>query len=160
MRMFTACGFIGIALLVAAAPENPPPAPPEDAPTPEAAPDTPAPAPKSPGTAALPEVTVTATRSPAEPFNVPYAVDILDNATLADNQARTVPESLKETPGIHVQKTAQGHGSPILRGFTGNRNVFLIDGIRLNNSCWRDGPVQYWNTVDPYLVDRIEIVRG
>ncbi|MFH1024948.1 MAG: TonB-dependent receptor, partial [Planctomycetota bacterium] len=47
-----------------------------------------------------------------------------------------------------------------LRGFTGNRNVFLIDGIRLNNSCWRDGPVQYWNTVDPYLVDRIEIVRG
>jgi len=48
-----------------------------------------------------------------------------------------------------VQKTSQGQGSPFIRGFTGFRTLFLIDGIRLNNSAFRDGPNQYWNTVDP-----------
>jgi hemoglobin/transferrin/lactoferrin receptor protein len=59
-----------------------------------------------------------------------------------------------------VQKTSYGQGSPYIRGFTGFRNVFLIDGIRLNNSVFRDGPNQYWNTIDPYTIDRLEVVKG
>jgi hemoglobin/transferrin/lactoferrin receptor protein len=58
-----------------------------------------------------------------------------------------VPESLAREPGVMVQKTAHGQGSPYLRGFTSQRTLFLIDGIRLNNSVFREGPNQYWNTV-------------
>jgi outer membrane receptor protein involved in Fe transport len=36
----------------------------------------------------------------------------------------------------------------------------LVDGIRLNNSTFRLGPNQYVNTIDPYGLDQIEIVRG
>jgi len=63
-------------------------------------------------------------------------------------------------PSVMVQKTAYGQGSPFLRGFTGFRTLCLIDGIRLNHSVFRDGPNQYWNTVDPLSVRDYELVMG
>jgi hemoglobin/transferrin/lactoferrin receptor protein len=36
----------------------------------------------------------------------------------------------------------------------------LIDGVRLNNSVFRSGPNQYWNTVDGFSLDRIEVQKG
>jgi len=59
-----------------------------------------------------------------------------------------------------VQKTAAGQGSPYIRGYTGFRNLALIDGVRLNNSTFRDGPNQYWNTIDAYGLEAIELTRG
>ncbi len=112
-------------------------------------------------TAEVPEILVTATRSAADPVNTPAAVSVITAADLRERQmTRTLPEALRETPGIMVQKTAHGHGSPYIRGFTSFRNLFLIDGIRLNNSVFRPGPNQYWNTVDPLSLDRLEVVRG
>ena len=67
---------------------------------------------------------------------------------------------LRDVTGIMIQETAFGQGSPYIRGFTGFRNVFLVDGIRLNNSVFREGPNQYWNTVDPFSLDRLEVVKG
>ncbi len=66
----------------------------------------------------------------------------------------------REVPGVIVQKTGHGQGSPFLRGFTGFRTLLLIDGIRLNNSVFRDGPNQYWNTVDPFTIGQLEIIKG
>ncbi len=109
----------------------------------------------------LEEIIVTATRSELAIGDAPYSVSTLSDTTLREKrQVRTIPESLRELPGIMVQKTAHGQGSPFIRGFTGFRNLMLIDGIRLNNSVFRDGPNQYWNTVDPLSVSRMEIVRG
>ena len=51
-------------------------------------------------------------------------------------------------PGVLVQKTAPLQSSPYIRGFTGYRNLMLIDAIRLNNSAMRAGPNQYWSTID------------
>jgi hemoglobin/transferrin/lactoferrin receptor protein len=34
----------------------------------------------------------------------------------------------------------------------------LIDGIRFNNSTFREGPNQYWNTIDPFALDRVEVL--
>lgn len=93
-------------------------------------------------------------------FNAPYNVDRISSSEIEGKLSRTVPEALKEIGGVSIQKTAQGHGSPFIRGFTGFRNVLLIDGIRLNNSVFRDGPNQYWNTVDEFLIDRLELIRG
>jgi hemoglobin/transferrin/lactoferrin receptor protein len=36
----------------------------------------------------------------------------------------------------------------------------LVDGIRLNNSTFRDGPNQYWSTVDALAVEQLEVVKG
>jgi hemoglobin/transferrin/lactoferrin receptor protein len=113
------------------------------------------------GVQELEQIVVTATRLPVRAFDVPamaYADSAADVQQLY--QSRTLPEALSEVPGVLVQKTSNGQGSPFIRGFTGFRNVLLIDGIRLNNSVFRDGPNQYWNTVDTYSISRIEVLKG
>nr|MBA2760678.1 TonB-dependent receptor [Segetibacter sp.] len=62
--------------------------------------------------------------------------------------------------GVFVQKTNHGGGAPFLRGLTGNQTLILIDGIRLNNSTFRYGPNQYFNTIDPFNINSIEVVKG
>jgi len=73
---------------------------------------------------------------------------------------RTLPESLAEIPGIQVQKTNHGGGSPYLRGVTGNQILTLVDGIRMNNSTFRYGPNQYLNTLDGFAVSHIDLALG
>jgi len=58
------------------------------------------------------------------------------------------------------EKTAHGQGSPFIRGFTGYRNLLLIDGIRLNNAIFRAGPNQYWSTVDSLSIASLEVLKG
>ena len=109
----------------------------------------------------LEEVVVTATRSRKDSFEIPYLVTVLDEKDMTERSLfRTTPESLRDIPGVMLQKTGHGQGSPFIRGFTGFRTLFLIDGIRLNNSVFRDGPNQYWNTVDPLSIHRLELVKG
>lgn len=109
----------------------------------------------------LPEMVVTPTRSLGAEVEMPFSVDVVSGHQLqVDRPVPNVPEALNELTSVMVQKTAHGQGSPYLRGFTGFRTLFLIDGIRLNNSTFREGPNQYWATVDPYSLDRLEIVRG
>ncbi|MES2657300.1 MAG: TonB-dependent receptor [Verrucomicrobiota bacterium] len=103
---------------------------------------------------------VTASRTEQAETTAPYTVDYIDAQFFEDNDRRTLPESLQYTPGVLVQKTAYGHGSPFIRGFTGRQNLLLVDGIRVNNSTYRSGPVQYWNTVDPLSLDHIELIKS
>jgi len=106
------------------------------------------------------EVVVTATRVEEQVFSVPQAVTRMDRQEIEEGIYRTTPEALMQQPGILVQKTAHGHGSPFIRGLTGQHVLILVDGIRLNNSTFRFGPNQYLSTVDPASIDHLEIVRG
>lgn len=106
-------------------------------------------------------VVVTATRMAEDPFEVPFATTILDGDFIRHRlQARTTPESLRFVPGISVQKTAHGQGSPKFRGQTGFQTLLLVDGIRINDSTWRSGNVEYWNHLDALSFERFEILRG
>ena len=109
----------------------------------------------------LADIIVTATRRDTTLFDAPYSADAFGFDYIQSRKMpRTVPEILAEDPSVMVQKTGHGQGSPFIRGFTGFRTLFLIDGVRLNNSTFRDGPNQYWNTVDPLTISRLEVVRG
>ena len=106
-------------------------------------------------------VVVTATRSPQDPFELPYSTTQLGSPRITgEQQARSTPEMLKEIPGVSVQKTAHGQGSPKIRGQTGFQTLLLVDGVRMNDSTWRSGNVEYWSHVDPYSVAGFELVRG
>jgi hemoglobin/transferrin/lactoferrin receptor protein len=108
----------------------------------------------------LEPLVITATRSASALGNVPYSGTYFSSEDFRENTIRTLPDALRYTPGVLVQKTAHGHGSPFIRGFTGRQNLFLIDGVRFNNSTFRGGPVQYWNTVDPFSLDHFELIRS
>jgi outer membrane cobalamin receptor len=106
------------------------------------------------------DVVITATRKSTAAAVLPYAVNVLDQNSIQTQLSRTVPESLSGVPGLFIQKTNHGGGSPFLRGLTGNQSLILVDGIRLNNSIFRFGPNQYLTLVDPYLVEKIEVIKG
>ena len=59
-----------------------------------------------------------------------------------------------------LQQTTSAQISPIIRGFTGQSNVYLVDGVRFNVGQWRSGPTQYMAWIDGGPVDTIEVVRG
>lgn len=108
----------------------------------------------------LPPVVVTASRV-SEPVNkLAASAAQITSDELFENQARTLPEALDRTPGVMVQKTSYGQGSPYIRGFTGFRTLMLVDGIRLNSPVFREGANQYWNTVDSFSLDSMELLKG
>jgi hemoglobin/transferrin/lactoferrin receptor protein len=111
--------------------------------------------------ARAPEVVVTATRSERIALEVPYSTRRYElDAPLREGIDRTVGEVLRNEPGVLLQKTGPGQDSPYIRGLTGYHTLWLVDGIRLNNSVWRAGPNQYSATIDPFLLQRLELVRG
>ena len=114
----------------------------------------------APGRAAPAELT-TQLRHWALEFDTPSAVSVQDGASIRQRRmSRSATDALLHLPGVLVQKTAPLQASPFVRGFTGYRNLLLIDGIRLNNAAMRSGPNQYWSTIDSYTIDRLELVRG
>lgn len=105
-------------------------------------------------------VVVTATRGERALFDSPSSIETLTAREIEEAAFRTLPDTLRYVPGVMVQKTGHAQGSPYIRGFTGFRNLLLVDGIRLNNSAFSDGPNQYWSTVDPLSIERLEVVKG
>ncbi len=108
----------------------------------------------------FPEVNVTAARGERTPIDLPYSISPLVLGEETGLRFRTLPEAVDALPGVMTQKTSHGQGSPYIRGLTSFHTLLLIDGVRLNNSVFRSGPNQYWNTVDPFSLERVELVRG
>lgn len=92
--------------------------------------------------------------------DVPAGVSIIGPRELAARPYQVLPQILREEAGVSVQQTTTSAGSPIIRGFTGQSNVYLVDGVRLNTSMWRSGPVQYMGWLSRSNVERLELVRG
>ncbi len=106
----------------------------------------------------LDTLVVTPTARRASILDVPFTVDRITEERL--RLQRTFPEALRDIPGVMTQSTGTAQGSPFIRGFTGFRTLLLIDGIRVNNSVFRDGPNQYAGTIDPLGLSGIEVVKG
>ncbi len=106
------------------------------------------------------EVVVTAQRMPQLAYESPQASSVLNQSQLEQYAPRSAAEALLGLPGVWVQKTNHGGGSPFIRGMTGNQALQMIDGIRLNNAISRYGPNQYFNTIDPNSIQQIEVTRG
>lgn len=108
----------------------------------------------------LDEVVVTALRTETKIIIIPSAITVVTSDYISSRLSRITPEVLMGTVGVFVQKTNHGGGSSFIRGLTGNQIFLLIDGIRLNNNTLRYGPLQYFNTVDPFSISRIEVLKN
>lgn len=106
------------------------------------------------------EVVEVSKRIPEDTFKTDRSVSVLDKKSIKEQNPRTIPEALTNAPGVFVQHTNSGGGSPIIRGMVGPQVLIAVDGIRFNNSTYRTGPVQYLNLIDPYSVDQVEVLRG
>ncbi len=80
------------------------------------------------------------------------------NITFQQNQ--TSADLLASTGEISLQKSQQGGGSPMLRGFAANRVLLVLDGIRLNNAIYRSGNLQNIISVDAQSLEKVDILFG
>ena len=87
---------------------------------------------------------------------------VVDGEELRATGRRSLPQAIAAAagPGYWLQETNLGGGSAFIRGVTGNQVLILVDGVRLNDSTTRFGPNQIMNTIDPAIVERVEVTRG
>ena len=114
----------------------------------------------------LPQVTVTATRTEAAPFDVPASVDVIDGARVhaAGRPEVNLSESLGLVPGV-TARDRQNYAQDLqlsIRGF-GARSTFGVRGVRLYvdgiPATMPDGQGQL-SHIDLTSAGRIEVLRG
>lgn len=61
---------------------------------------------------------------------------------------------------VFVQKSQLGGGSPMIRGFSANRLLYAVDGVRMNTAIFRSGNLQNVISLDPFALKSTEILFG
>ena len=67
---------------------------------------------------------------------------------------------LKEREIFLYKKSQLGGGSPMIRGFSTNRLLITVDGVRMNNAIFRSGNLQNVISIDPFSIKNTEITLG
>ncbi len=107
----------------------------------------------------LNDVIVYANKFPEKSKRMAQTVTVINNRNLLNNQPNTA-DVLINSGNIFVQKSQQGGGSPVIRGFEASRVLLMVDGVRLNNAIYRAGHLQNIISIDNISLERIEILYG
>jgi iron complex outermembrane receptor protein len=106
-------------------------------------------------------VIVTATRFEDRYVDKPVNVSVITAEDIKNSTARTVPELLRQLPGIRARDNS---GSPNvqvdMRGFgiSGDQNTLvLLDGVRISEN---EQTTVNWAGIPLNAIERIEIMRG
>lgn len=73
---------------------------------------------------------------------------------------QTMADLLGTTGEVFIQKSQQGGGSPMIRGFATNRVLIVVDGVRMNNAIYRSGNLQNVISLDPLALEDAEVIFG
>jgi len=106
-------------------------------------------------------IVVTASRQEQESSRTPVPITVIDRIQIEQAQPEKLADLFKQIPGVEVSGEGPFRGLPVIRGFSSNRVLILVDGQRLNNA--RESTV--FAGIQPGLVDlnqveRIEVLRG
>ena len=107
----------------------------------------------------LNEVLVNTYKFPEKRKRVAQSILSINNKSLLNFQPNTA-DVLINTGAVFVQKSQQGGGSPIIRGFEASRVLLMVDGVRLNNAIYRTGHLQNIITIDNMILDRMDVLYG
>jgi hemoglobin/transferrin/lactoferrin receptor protein len=108
----------------------------------------------------LDEVVLSASRGKETRSRIAETIAITSRAEIRKMAPQTSADLLAHLPGIKVQKTQMGGGSPVIRGMEANRVLLVVDGVRMNNAIYRSGHLQSSITVSPTVLERTEIIYG
>ncbi|HCD5781730.1 ferrichrome ABC transporter [Klebsiella aerogenes] len=110
----------------------------------------------APTIAAKRSATATKTDTPIE--KTPQSISVVTNEEMQMHQFQSVKEALGYTPGVTVSSrgASNTYDFVIIRGFSSvglNQNNYL-DGLKLQGDFYNDA------VVDPYMLERVEVMRG
>jgi vitamin B12 transporter len=108
---------------------------------------------------ALPTVVVTPIRLPTPESEVGSSVTVITDEEIQRKQGRTLPDALKDVPGLNVVQTGGPGGttSVFIRGANANQTKVFIDGIDATDRATGTFNFEHILTWD---LDRVEVVRG
>ena len=108
----------------------------------------------------LNQVVVSASKFEQSKRDIPQTIVSLSAKDIALANPQTSADILESTGNIFVQKSQLGGGSPIIRGFSTNRLLITIDGVRMNNAIFRGGNLQNVISIDPFAIHNTEVTLG
>ncbi len=108
----------------------------------------------------LDEVVVSNTKWKQSKRQISKKITSINQNNISNSNPQTTADLVSKSGNIFVQKSQQGGGSPIIRGFSTNRILITVDGIRMNNAIFRSGNLQNIISIDPLALQSAEIISG
>lgn len=108
----------------------------------------------------LQEVFLVASKGKEKRSRIAEQLEAISFQNIQKLNPQTAADVLADIPGVKVQKSQFGGGSPVIRGMEANRVLLVIDGVRMNNAIYRKGHLQNSITVSPSQLDRVEVIFG
>lgn len=108
----------------------------------------------------LDEVVLSVNRQKEARSRIAKQVEINSEYSIQQLAPQSSADLLSRFPGVRVQKSQAGGGSPVLRGMEANRVLLVVDGVRMNNAIYRSGHLQNSITVAPSILERTEVIFG
>jgi hemoglobin/transferrin/lactoferrin receptor protein len=106
------------------------------------------------------QVVVSASKWSQIAREIPLKITPIAKSQIDFYNPQTAADLLAISGDVFVQKSQQGGGSPMIRGFATNRLLIAVDGVRMNNAIFRGGNLQNVISIDPFAVDRAEVLFG
>ncbi|NQU54573.1 MAG: TonB-dependent receptor [Bacteroidetes bacterium] len=108
----------------------------------------------------LDEIVVSVNRWEQSKAEIPHTIKSIQVEDILHTNPQTTADLLGIKGGVFIQKSQMGGGSPMIRGFSANRVLIVVDGIRMNNAIYRSGNLHNVISLDANSLESTEIIFG
>lgn len=108
----------------------------------------------------LEEIIISASKFKQSKRDIPQKIININASSIQLNNPQTSADLLEHTGQVYIQKSQLGGGSPMIRGFSTNRLLISVDGVRMNNAIFRGGNLQNVISIDPFSIQKTEVTLG
>ena len=113
-----------------------------------------------PSSFSLDDVVVSATKWRQSNKEIPGKISRITAKDVVLSNPQTTADLLASSGEVFIQKSQQGGGSPMIRGFSTNRLLYSVDGVRMNTAIFRSGNIQNVISLDAFATENTEIMFG
>ncbi len=111
-------------------------------------------------TEGLQEIVISASKFEQSKKDIPQKIESINAESIQFTNPQTSADVLETSGNVYIQKSQLGGGSPMIRGFSTNRLLITIDGVRMNNAIFRGGNLQNVIAIDPFSIQNVEVTLG
>jgi hemoglobin/transferrin/lactoferrin receptor protein len=106
------------------------------------------------------EIKINSKKIKIDKNQTPSQIEVISKEKIEFQNFQNTADMLANSGSLFVQKSQQGAGSPVIRGFEASRVLLLVDGVRMNNLIFRSGHLQNVITVDENFLETALIQFG
>lgn len=113
-----------------------------------------------PTSISLDNIVVSSNRWEENKSEVPNTIEMITPREIDFQNPQTTADMLGMSGNVFIQKSQLGGGSPMIRGFSTNRLLIVLDGVRMNTAIFRSGNLQNVISLDANSLSHTEVIFG